>query len=42
MNLKLAAAITLSMISSTVTFAQEVTKTTIRKAAIVSTNPDDD
>ena len=42
MNLKLAAAITLTMISSSVTFAQEVTKTAIRKAAIVSTNPDDD
>lgn len=42
MNLKLAAAITLSMISFTVSFAQEVTKTAIRKAAIVSTNPDDD
>ena len=42
MNLKLAAAITLSMISFTVSFAQEVNKTAIRKAAIVSTNPDDD
>ncbi len=42
MNLKLAAAITLSVIYSTVTFAQEVTKTAIKKAAIVSTNPDDD
>ena len=42
MNLKLAAAITLSMISFTISFAQEVTKSAIKKAAIVSTNPDDD
>lgn len=42
MNFKLAAAITLSMISSTVSFAQEITKAGIKKAAIVSTSPDDD
>ena len=42
MNLKLAAAITLSMISFIVSFAQEVNKAAIKKAAIVSTNPDDD
>jgi hypothetical protein len=38
MNLKLAAAIALSMISTTVSFAQEVTKTAIKKAAILSTD----
>ncbi len=42
MNLKLAAAIALSMISSTVSFAQDVTKTAIKRAAILSTNNDDD
>jgi len=42
MNLKLAAAITLLMISSTVSFAQELTKTAVKKAAILSTAPDED
>lgn len=42
MNFKLAAAITLLMISSTGSFAQEVTKTAVKKAAILSTTPDED
>ena len=42
MNFKLAAATTLLFISSTVSFAQEVTKTAVKKAAILSTNPDED
>ncbi len=42
MDLKLAAAVTLLLISSLVSFAQEATKTAIKKAAILSTTPDED
>ena len=42
MNFKLTAVFALLLITSTVSFSQEITKTAVKKAAILSTTPDED